>query len=287
MLRIPLVSTFLVLLFLSSVPSAGALEVPERPEGYVTDRAGVLSSQTKSRLEAYLTAYERETTNQVVVAVFPSLEGEAVEDFSIRLAERWKVGQTGKDNGVIFLVFLNDRLMRIEAGYGLEGVLPDALAGQIISQVVVPYFRQDEIEQGIVAGVAAIVRATEGEFKAAESRAPPPYQRPLTPAELEAMRAQGKAMGILILVLVAVFCVVDFFRYGKYIRGHGGYTQRYTFWEWWFRFAVLLFVLNIVFRMMFYAMLFSRGGYYGGRGGFGGFSGGGGAFGGGGASGRW
>src|SRR3989338_2699027 len=98
-----------------------ALEIPERPAGYVTDEAGLLSPPVRQRLEYRLADYERKTTNQVVVAAFPSLEGESLEDFSIRLAEKWKIGQAGRDNGAIFLIFKADRKMRIEVGYGLEG----------------------------------------------------------------------------------------------------------------------------------------------------------------------
>ena len=142
-----------------------ALEVPSRADGYVTDRAGLLSPSAKAELEKTLRDFEGTTSNQVVVATFPSLEGNSLEDFSMRLAEAWKVGQKGKNNGVIFLIFKNDRKMRIEVGYGLEGVLPDALAGQIISQVVAPYFRKGDYSGGILAGTDAIMKATQGEFK--------------------------------------------------------------------------------------------------------------------------
>jgi len=178
--------------------------------------------------------------------------------------------------------------MRIEVGYGLEGVIPDALAGQIISQRVVPYFRQGNYEKGILSGVGAILEAAVGEYQAVPSRGSPyPARRQLTPEELAALRAQGKVLGTVALIFVGIFFIVDFIRYRRYRHEHRMYNKSYSFWEWWFRFAVLLFVLSILFRVMFYMMLFSRGGYYGGRGGFGGFSGGGGSFGGGGASGSW
>jgi len=273
------------------VPSVlRALDVPKRPEGYVTDKAGLLSPQTKMQLEGVLRQYEQKTSNQIVIVTFPSLEEESLEDFSVRLAEAWKVGQKGRDNGVIFLIFKEDRKMRIEVGYGLEGVLPDALAGQIIQQRVAPLFRQGEYEKGILSGIGAILQATEGEFKSMSrpvSRSPYGHRRPLTAAEKEALREQGRVMGIVILILVGIFFVLDYSRYRRYLRDHRVYGDRYSFWEWWFRFAVLLAVLSILFRVLFYMMLFSRGGLYGGRGGFGGFSGGGGGFGGGGASGGW
>jgi uncharacterized protein len=146
-------------------PALSALEVPKRADGYVTDHAGLLPPSAKDTLETTLRDFETKTSNQIVVATFPSLEGDSLEDFSIRLAEAWKVGQKGRDNGVIFLIFKNDRKIRIEVGYGLEGVLPDALAGQIISQVVAPHFREGDFAGGITAGVDAIIKATRGEFK--------------------------------------------------------------------------------------------------------------------------
>jgi uncharacterized protein len=156
-----------VFFFFLCLPILSALQVPPRAEGYVTDRAGIFSPSTRTNLEEILRGYEDKTSNQVVVATFPSLEGDSLEDFSIRLAEAWKVGQKGRNNGVIFLIFKNERKIRIEVGYGLEGVLPDALAGQIISGVVAPYFRKGDYERGIMAGTDAIMKATQGEFKGA------------------------------------------------------------------------------------------------------------------------
>ncbi len=154
-----------IFFLLFAIPCLFALEVPKRADGYVTDRAGFLSSSVKAELETILRTFEEKTSNQVVVATFPSLEGDSLEDFSIRLAEAWKVGQRGRDNGAIFLIFKDDRKIRIEVGYGLESVLPDALSGQIISQVVAPYFRRGDYSGGILAGTDAIIKATQGEFK--------------------------------------------------------------------------------------------------------------------------
>jgi uncharacterized protein len=156
---------FFLAAFLLFLPVLSALEVPKRADGYVTDRAGLLSPAARENLETALRAFEEKTSNQVVVATFPSLEGDSLEDFSMRLAEAWKAGQKRKDNGVIFLIFKNDRKIRIEVGYGLEGVLTDALSGQIISQVVAPYFRKGDYPGGILAGTDAIMKATQGEFK--------------------------------------------------------------------------------------------------------------------------
>jgi uncharacterized protein len=158
------VSFFAVLFFLG-FSALFALQVPPRPDGYVTDRAGLLSPAVRESLETSLRAFEEKTSNQVVVATFPSLEGDSLEDFSMRLAETWKAGQKQKDNGVVFLIFRDDRKIRIEVGYGLEGVLTDALSGQIIRQVVAPYFRKGDYSGGILAGTDAIMKATQGEYK--------------------------------------------------------------------------------------------------------------------------
>ena len=159
-----------LLAFLLTSSALFALEVPKRAEGYVTDRAGILSYPVRAHLEDTLRAYEEKTSNQVVVVTLPSLEGNSIEDFSIRLAQAWRVGQKGRDNGVIFLIFKNDRKIRIEVGYGLEGVLPDALGGQIIRDVVAPYFRKGDYSGGIVAGTDAIMAATQGEFKGVSNK---------------------------------------------------------------------------------------------------------------------
>jgi uncharacterized protein len=280
-----LIATLYIAGALMQEPSC-ALEVPEWPHAYVTDQANLLTPDTKAKLERALASYELQTTHQVLLVTLPSLEGDSLEDFSIRLAEAWKAGQKGQDNGVILLIFRDDRRMRIEVGYGLEGVLPDALAGQIINRLVVPNFKNGEFEKGILAGLQAIQRAIQGEFQNQLS-SQQDYRRPLTPQEMEALRAKSKVIGAFVLGLVILFFAIDFFRYQGYIGSHRVHGDRYNFWEWWFRFAILLFVLNLVFRILFYSMLFSRGGYYGGRSGFRGFSGGGGSFGGGGASGGW
>ena len=156
---------FFILSFCFFLPILSALEVPKRPDGYVTDRAGLLSSSSRENLEVVLRDFEEKTSNQIVVATFPSLEGNSLEDFSIRLADAWKAGDKKRDNGVIFLIFRNDRKIRIEVGYGLEGVLTDALSGQIIREVVAPYFRAGDYSGGILAGTDAIMKATQGEYK--------------------------------------------------------------------------------------------------------------------------
>jgi uncharacterized protein len=145
--------------------AAFSLQIPEKPKGRVSDYAGLLTNDQIVRLDAQLQTYEEETTNQIALAIFKSLEGESLEDFSIRLAEKWKIG-TRKDNGVILLVFQDDRKLRIEVGYGLEGVLTDAISSSIIRNDIAPRFRQGDYYGGIEAGIQKIIEATRGEYKA-------------------------------------------------------------------------------------------------------------------------
>ncbi len=136
-----------------------SLEIPERPIGRVSDYAKILRPEEVSTLEAILSNYERETTNQIVIAIFNSLEGWDIEDFSIRLAEKWKIGQKGKDNGIIILVALSERKIRIEVGYGLEGSVPDITARDIIDRKIVPYFKKSDYFNGLREGVDYLIKA--------------------------------------------------------------------------------------------------------------------------------
>lgn len=172
-LRFKKAAYFLSAFLILSLPALFALEVPKRADGYVTDRAGILSTAARAQLEAALRDFEAATSNQVIVATFPSLEGDSLESFSIRLADAWKPGDKTRDNGVMFLIFPKDRKVRIEVGYGLEGVLTDALSGQIIRDVVAPYFRKGDYEAGILAGTDAIMKATQGEYKALPKKGGP------------------------------------------------------------------------------------------------------------------
>ena len=162
----------LFLFFLSAFsPFLFALKIPARPEGYVSDYAGLLPPASRARLEEELAHFEKETSNQIEVAIFSSLEEESLEDFSIRLAEQWKIGRKGKDNGVILLIFKNDRKVRIEVGYGLEAVLTDAVAKLIIENEITPRFREGKFDEGIERAVDALRAATRGEYEA-ERRSP-------------------------------------------------------------------------------------------------------------------
>jgi uncharacterized protein len=244
---------FLIGLFFFS-DSTLSLEVPEKPKGRVSDYAGILTREQIAALDAKLQSYEGETTNQIVVATFRSLDGENLEDFSIRLADKWKIGTASRDNGVILLIFLDDRKMRLEVGYGLEGALTDATADSIIRNSIAPRFRQGDYYGGISAGVEKIIEATKGEYKAEPAS-----------DEQEGLDYFDLIMlSIIILALILIFWEQR--RQNSYTFGRGGWSSGRGYPR-------------------------GRWGYGGGRGGGhssgGGFSGGGGGFGGGGASGGW
>jgi uncharacterized protein len=214
----------------------------------------VLSPADRDRLERRAAAEEQRTGNQVVAAIFPSLAGESLEDVSIRLAEQWKIGHAGRDNGVVLLVFLQDHKVRIEVGYGLEARLTDALAGSIIRNELAPLFRQGRYADGLDAGLTAIFQAIAGEYRAPLAR---------RPVALYAVRLAPIAFMLLSVVFFGMLAAAS--RRQPGIRGRRGYTGGPGGWY------------------------FGGGGFGGGGGGGGGggFGGGGGGFGGGGASGSW
>jgi len=132
-------------------------------QGYVTDSAGILSAEVRSALEQQLFTYEQQTSNEIAVVTISSLSGESLEDYSVRLFEQWKIGKSGKDNGVLLLVSFEDRLVRIEVGYGLESVLTDGECGMIIRTVIAPKFRNNDYDGGIRDGVQAIINGIASE----------------------------------------------------------------------------------------------------------------------------
>lgn len=156
-------------LLVSLTSVARALEVPPLT-GRVIDRANVLSAQIEGQLQAQLESYESTTGHQLAVLTVPSLEGDPIEDYSLRVVESWKLGKKGKDDGILLLVAVEDRKIRIEVGYGLEGDVPDAAVGRIIRDVMAPAFRQGDLGFGISRAVSAIMAATGGQGEAL----PPP-----------------------------------------------------------------------------------------------------------------
>jgi uncharacterized protein len=149
-----------IVLFVSSL-LFGA-EVPYLT-GRVTDNAQLLSPEASRSLSESLKAHEQRTGNQIAVLTIPTLDGESIEDFAVRVFESWKLGQKEKDNGVLIVVVPNDRRMRIEVGYGLEGTLTDATAGRIIQNVMTPKFKNGDFNGGITDGAKAVMQVLEGE----------------------------------------------------------------------------------------------------------------------------
>jgi len=155
---------FLFGLFCSLLASSAvnALDVPPL-RGRVNDYAGVMQSNQIQSLESQLAQLERDTGHQVAVLTIPTLDGEDIEGFSIRVAENWKIGKKGFDNGAILLVAVKDRRLRLEVGYGLEGILPDAIAKRITSDYIVPRFRSQDYAGGIIAGIDAVQKVVRKE----------------------------------------------------------------------------------------------------------------------------
>ena len=256
--------TFALVLFFGSVSRADEV-IPPLPAAYFNDYAGVVSSNTAQQLNQKLEQFERDTSNQIIVAIFPKMQSDSsIEDYTVRVAEAWKVGQKLKNNGAVLFVFIQDRKLYIQVGYGLEGALPDALAKQIIDEEITPHFKQGDYDGGLTAGVNAILAAARGEYKGTGSTA---------------QDSQGKAGqdAVLVLFLLIIAAVVIGRIYSAYAWASYSSGGRYTgvSWPW---FLMGLFVGG-------------GGGSSGGGGGFsgggGGFSGGGGSFGGGGAGGSW
>lgn len=218
--------------------------------GRIVDEANLLSPQTEAALTERLAAFERDTKRQVVVATLRSLQGYPIEDYGYRLGRAWGIGEKDKNTGALLVVAPQERSVRIEVGYGLEGELTDALSSQIIQQTILPAFRAGEFERGIVAGTEAILGALG--WKEAMLR---PTPRPAAPP------GGADWAGLVMFGLFALIWVIQLRRRRRMWRAGrlGG------------------------FPIAMGGFGGSRGGGFGG----GGFRGGGGSFGGGGASGRW
>lgn len=233
--------------------------LPPKPADFVLDQAGVFTPAARQVLAERLAQFERETSNQILVAVLPRVpDDEALEDFTQRTAEAWGAGTKDRDNGIVLFVFPDSRELRIEVGYGLEGAVPDALAHIIIQDDIVPGFRAGNMAGGIERGVAALMAATKGEYHGtgrtmAETQ--PPEEFVMLPL-----------FWLLVIVIVIIAIQRSNARGGRLYQPSG----RRDVW-----FPSSGSGLGGGSR--------SSGGSFGG----GGFSGGGGSFGGGGASGRW
>ncbi|OQY12191.1 MAG: hypothetical protein B6I30_05330 [Desulfobacteraceae bacterium 4572_187] len=249
---------FILSLFLLPEPFSQAVSIPENPGKHVVDLAEIIDNSTEAKLNQYLRELEQKTTAQIAILTIKSLEGEALEDLSITVAhDKWKLGQKGKDNGVLLLVSLKDRKYRIEVGYGLEGVIPDSLAGSIGRSYLVPFFRKGDYSNGIY--TAALALANEIAKDSGVKITGMPQMNRAVQRDVES-RSGGIFGKIMSFVFIAILLIL-FIRNPK------------------------LFLMLLLFSSMG-----GRSGGWGGGSGFGGgggFSGGGGGFGGGGASGGW
>jgi uncharacterized protein len=259
----------------------------------VTDLTGTLTAQQRSALEERLAAFEARKGSQVAVLLVPTTEPEAIEQFGIRVAEQWKIGRKGVDDGAILIVALKDRAVRIETGYGLEGALPDAVAKRIVDEIIVPRFKERDYFGGIDAGVSRMMSVIEGE------PLPPPQSRPRSGAQ----SSGGGFEGFLIVAFILVFVVGGIIRsiFGRFA-GSGVIGVLGAVAGWLMLGSIIAAVLVGIVALFLSLMgglsgmgSHRRGGWMGGipgggggwSGGGGSWGGGGGGFGGGGASGRW
>jgi len=154
----------LTLLLLFSVMTRAEVAFPALT-GRVVDLAGILTADEHEQLVAQLTEHERQTSNQLVVVTVPTLDGLSIEEYGYQLGRHWGIGTREHSNGVLLILALQERKVRIEVGYGLEGALPDAIAANIIQTRILPHFKQGDMAAGVSAGVSAILQAVQGEYK--------------------------------------------------------------------------------------------------------------------------
>jgi len=246
---------FAVVAILACAICAHAAEtIPPKPDRYFHDYAGVVSQGAAQRFNEQLAQFERETSDQIVVAIWRTMPSQSsIEDFTQRTFQTWEVGQKGRNNGVVFFVFVDDHRMRIQPGYGLEGTLPDITCNEIIRDAVAPRFRAKDFEGGLAAGIDLIFKAIRGEYKGSG----------------KTVRESGSSQSSTAGLLVFFFVLIIFLLAVRASRRFGGY--RYTGGG----------------GPFISGNWGSGGGWSSGGGGFSGFSGGGGSSGGGGASGSW
>lgn len=275
----------LVLLLGATVASAQQLAVP--PVARVTDQTGTLTGEQAAALERMLEAFEKRKGSQLALLMVPTTAPETVEQYALRVAEQWKLGRKGVDDGVLLLVAKNDRAMRAEVGYGLEGALNDATAKRVISEVIAPRFREGDFYGGINAGLDRMIRVIDGE----------PLPAPAQGARI-AMERGFDALPVLLIAAVVLGGLLRSML-GRALGSvaTGGAVGVLA----WLLAGTLLAAMLAGVAGFFFTLLGGigggrrvggfpigiGGGSFGGGLGGGGFRGGGGGFGGGGASGRW
>lgn len=243
----------------------------------VTDLTATLDVQQTRTLESRLAAFEAKKGAQLAVLIVPTTEPEAIEQFGLRVVEAWKLGRKGVDDGALLLVAKNDRTMRIEVGYGLEGALNDATAKRIIAEIITPFFKRGEFYAGIDAGTAAMMRVIDGEPL-------PPPKRAAASGSYDIESLLFIAFGLVVVVGGMLRALLGRFPAALLMGGALGALA-------WLTVAPLLAALLVGLMAFVFVLLGGSGrgfgGYGGGGFGGGGYGGGGGGFGGGGASGRW
>lgn len=277
-----------VLLFLLLALALPLQAAPEFPAltGRVVDQADILTPQTENRLNSLLAQQEQATSNQVVVVTLRSLQGYAIEDYGYQLGRHWGIGQKENDNGVLLIVAPNERKVRIEVGYGLEGSLTDALSKNIIETVITPRFKQGDMNGGVLEGTRAILSAIEGTYK--------PQKKSRSANSSSAF----DFFGIAVIFTIFFSGVVRSMIGNRVVASTVLAVIALVIGTLFSSFVLGVFAAIVVFLITLFTGLggggggYTGGGYYGGGyssgGSFGGgFSGGGGSFGGGGASGGW
>ena len=246
------------------VVHALAADVPPKPTRYFNDYASLIDAGTAQQLNQQLEEFERQTSNQILVVIYQSLPADtAMEDFTQDAFRAWKVGQSGRNNGAVLFIFVKDRKMRIQTGYGLEGALPDATCKRIISDEMAPRFQAGDYAGGVSAAVNAMIAATRGEYKGTGQT--------VAQARAQARGGQGSAVDVIIFLVVLGFIGLSWLRAARRGTLYSSSGSRGSGGVWWIGGGGGG----------------GGGGNSGGGGGGGGFSGGGGDSGGGGASGGW
>jgi uncharacterized protein len=256
--------TAIIILFctLSAAIVSAQVSLPDRPLNHVVDLANIIDANIEAGLNRYLLELEQKTTAQMVVLTIDSLEGESLEDYSLTIAhDKWKLGQKGKDNGVLLLVSLQDKKYRFEIGYGLEGILPDSLVGSIGREYLVPYFKKGDYSSGIAAATLAAITEIASDAGVEIKGMPKLKSRSRYPYSSR-KRGPPSLLGKILGVLFFIGMIYLFIKHPRLL--------------------LLLLMMNMLGG--------GRRSGWGGGGGFGGGSfggGGGGGFGGGGAGGGW
>ena len=195
------------LFFMLIAGAAGAAPVFPALTGRVVDNAAIISPQGKAELDNLFAEYEKQTTNQIVVVTVPTLNGQPIEDYGYKLGRAWGIGQKGKNNGVLFIIAPNDRKLRIEVGYGLEGVLTDANSSLIINNIVLPQFKQGNMEKGVLDGSVAIVSILSG--------------KPVNLKPAQQQQTQGGDIPAWLIILIFIIIIIVHPRFG-FLLGIGG-----------------------------------------------------------------